>query len=180
MLAEDIPQSEDPHKTRRQSVKIREMTIDDLAQVFHLGEQLFSARHSPNTYRTWDEYEVTELFYSDTEFCLVAEDGGRVVGFALGTTINKARSAWKYGYLLWLGVAPAYQRTGIAERLFQRFKYLMLQEDVRILVVDTEADNQAALTFFRAEGFGSPQEHIYLSMNLDSERQRLKKRANGS
>lgn len=177
MGSEEPAQIEENLKNRRPIVKIREMTIDDLAEVFHLGEQLFQARHSPNTYRTWDEYEVTDLFYSDTEFCLVAETEGRVIGFALGTIIKKSRSAWKYGYLLWLGVDPSYQRTGVAERLFQRFKTLMLEEDVRILVVDTEADNEAALKFFREEGFCNPQAHIYLTMNLDGERQRLKKRA---
>jgi ribosomal protein S18 acetylase RimI-like enzyme len=180
MTSEQDALPEEAQKNRRQMIKIREMTIDDLAEVFHLGEELFSARHSPNTYRSWDEYEVADLFYSDTEFCLVAECEGRVIGFALGTTVSKARSAWKYGYLLWLGVAPAHQRSGIAERLFQRFKTLMLQEGVRILVVDTEADNQAAIRFFKEEGFGNPQEHIYLSMNLDGERQRMKRRSNGS
>jgi len=168
------------HKAKRMVAKIREMTIDDLADVFHLGEQLFLANKAPNTYRTWDEYEVTDLFYSDTEYCLVAEYDNRIIGFALGTIIAKARSAWKYGYLLWLGVAPGFQRTGIAERLFQRFKSLMLQEGVRILVVDMDADNTKALGFFEEQGFGNPQEHIYLTMNLDHERQRLKKKTNGA
>ncbi len=169
-------------KAKRSTVKVREMTIDDLADVFHMGEKLFLADKAPNTYRAWDEYEVTDLFYSDTEFCLVAEYEDRIVGFALGTTISKSRSAWKYGYLLWLGVLPDFQRKGIAEKLFQRFKHLMLQENVRILVVDTEADNLKALSFFRHQGFGNPQEHIFLSTNLDPERQRMniKKRINGS
>ncbi len=34
-------------------------------------------------------------------------------------------------------------------------------------VVDSEADNLPALYFFRKMGFGSPQEHIYLALNLD-------------
>ncbi|MFO8112255.1 MAG: N-acetyltransferase, partial [Desulfosalsimonadaceae bacterium] len=81
-------------KAKKSTVKVREMTIDDLADVFHMGEKLFLAENAPNTYRAWDEYEVTDLFYSDTEFCLVAEYEDRVVGFALGTTISKSRSAW--------------------------------------------------------------------------------------
>lgn len=172
----DSPQ---PARAKKQSVKIREMTIDDLGDVFHLGELLFEAQKAPNTYRAWDEYEVADLFYSDTEYCLVAEHGDEVIGFALGTTINKNRSAWKYGYLLWLGVLPEYQRSGVAERLFYRFKSIMLHDGVRILVVDTEADNDAAIGFFKHQGFGNPQEHVYLTMNLDQERQRMKKREQG-
>ncbi len=99
-------------KAKKSTVKVREMTIDDLADVFHMGEKLFLAEKAPNTYRAWDEYEVADLFYSDTEFCLVAEYEDQVVGFALGTIISKSRSAWKYGYLLWLGVIPEFQKKG--------------------------------------------------------------------
>ena len=45
--------AEDPEpKSRRSSIKIREMEIDDIAQVFHLGEKLFTVESAPNTYRT--------------------------------------------------------------------------------------------------------------------------------
>jgi hypothetical protein len=58
---------------KRPILKIREMLIDDIAIVFHRGEELFKAQEVPNMYRTWDPYEVVGLFNSDTEFCLVAE-----------------------------------------------------------------------------------------------------------
>jgi ribosomal protein S18 acetylase RimI-like enzyme len=160
-------------RRRRWSISVRPMEIDDLAHVFHLGELLFTAEEVPNLYRTWDEHEVIDLFHSDPELCLVAEDGDRMVGFAMGTTVTKSRSAWKYGHLVWLGVAPEFHGTGAAEKLFNALLDLMLESGVRILVVDTEADNQAALRFFRKMGFGHPQEHIYLAMNLDNLRQRL-------
>ncbi len=160
-------------RRRRWSISVRPMEIDDLAQVFHLGEALFTAEEVPNLYRTWDEHEVIDLFHGDPELCLVAEEGDRMVGFAMGTTVTKSRSAWKYGHLVWLGVAPEFQGTGAAEKLFNALLELMLESGVRILVVDTEADNQPALRFFRKMGFSHPQEHIYLAMNLDNLRQRL-------
>ena len=166
-----------PHSLHRRgkrlSISIRPMEIDDLAQVFHLGERLFTAEDVPNLYRTWDEHEVVDLFHSDPELCLVAEEGERIVGFAMGTTVTKSRSAWKYGHLVWLGVDPEYQGTGVAEKLFHALLELMLEDGVRILIVDTEADNYAAIKFFRKMGFSHPQEHIYLAMNLDNLRQRL-------
>ena len=158
---------EENNKVKKRPVfVIREMEIDDLASVFHLGERLFTAKESPNLYRTWDEHEIVQLFDSDKEFCLVGESEGRIVGFVLGTTVEKARSAWKYGLLVWLGVNPAYQRSGLAGKLFQQFRDLMVKDGVRMLVVDTEADNLPALHFFRKMGFGKPEEHIYLSLNL--------------
>jgi ribosomal protein S18 acetylase RimI-like enzyme len=142
------------------------MEIDDLSAVFHLGEQLFKASLFPNMYRTWDEHEIVQLFDSDREFCLVAECQGQLVGFALGTTVEKSRSAWKYGLLIWLGVAPEWQKSGVGLKLYHQFLELMTEEGVRMLIVDTEADNLPALHFFRKLGFGKPEEHIYLSLNL--------------
>jgi ribosomal protein S18 acetylase RimI-like enzyme len=164
---------------KRQNVSIREMEIDDIPNVFHLGEELFKAQEAPNMYRTWDEFEVVGLFQSDTEYCLVAEIDERLAGFALGTTIEKSHSAWKYGYLIWLGVAREDQRRGVAEKLFRRFRDIMLKRGVRMLIVDTAAENLPALRLFRKLGFGNPREHIYLSMNLAAELQRLKQKDNG-
>jgi len=143
------------------------MEIDDLPVVFHLGERLFTSKEVPTLYRTWDEHEVTGIFQQDKEFCLVAEVDGRTVGFALGTTVTKPRSAWKYGHLIWLGVNPEYQRLGVATRLFKQFLDKMDQDRVRILLVDTEADNKGALHFFRSMGFRNPEDHLYLSLNLE-------------
>ncbi|MEW5722200.1 MAG: GNAT family N-acetyltransferase [Thermodesulfobacteriota bacterium] len=162
-----MPSEADETKTKKRPVvTIREMEIDDLAAVFHLGEKLFTARQVPNLYRTWDEHEIVQLFDTDREFCLVAEAEDRLVGFALGTTVEKSRSAWKYGLLIWLGVEPEFQRHGVGARLFNQFRDLMATQGVRMLVVDTEADNLPALHFFRKLGFGKPEQHIYLSLNM--------------
>jgi ribosomal protein S18 acetylase RimI-like enzyme len=171
-------------KRKKANVFIRQMEIDDIATVFHLGEKLFTASEVPNLFRTWDEYEVITLFQNDTEYCLVAEtddEDEQVVGFALGTTVTKSHSAWKYGYLVWLGVNPDFHASGVASRLFIRFRDLMLEEGVRMLLVDSEADNLAALHFFRKMGFGHPQEHIFLTLNVDPQRQAMKngKRSKG-
>lgn len=167
-------------RPRTPNVVIREMEIDDVATVFHLGEELFTSEEVPNLYRTWDEFEVTSLFQDEPEFCLVAELDDKIIGFALGTTITKTRSAWKYGYLIWLGVAPDHHGLGVAEKLFTNFRDLMLESGVRILMTDTEADNERALEFFHKMGFGNAEEHIYLALNLDSRLKELKnKHGNG-
>lgn len=160
---------------KRPVINIREMTIEDLAPVFHLGEKVFTADYSLNLYRTWDEYQVLSIFMEDSDFCIVAEIEKRLVGFVLGTTIAKRRSSWNYGYLLWLGVDPDFQKMRVAERLFKHFRNLMIEEGVRMLLVDTEADNEAALKFFGKMGFTNPREHVYLSLNLAIERKSSKK-----
>lgn len=158
---------------RRPDIEIREMAIDDLAGVFHLGERTFTA-DLPNLYRTWDEYEVTSLFTTESELCLVAEDrdAERLAGFVLGTTVTKSRSPWKYGYLLWMAVDAPYRKLRVGQRLLRRLVDRMVDEGVRILLVDTAAENREALAFFAAQGFEQPRNHVYLSLNLDPERKR--------
>lgn len=170
-MGSNHPPNGDEPKKKSGTVRIRSMEVDDLAPVFHLGELLFTAAKAPNLYRTWDEFEVVGLFQSDWATCFVAEYNDDLAGFALGTIITKTHSAWKYGHLIWLGVDPAFARMGVAEKLFRHFRDITSEEGVRMLIVDTEADNLPALQFFRKMGFGNPQEHIYLSLNL-STRQR--------
>lgn len=150
-------------------IEIRTATIDDLAAIFHLGEKVFTSQEFSNLYRTWDEYEVTHLFNSEAEYVLVAEADGQVVGFAMGTVIEKARSAWNYGHLLWLGVDPDYARQGIASLLFDRFREIMEAAGIRMLMVDTQADNTPAVKFFQRKGFENPTDHVYMSLNLQKE-----------
>ncbi|SDZ96068.1 Ribosomal protein S18 acetylase RimI [Desulfuromusa kysingii] len=164
--------------TRQKTVEqleIRAMTIDDLAAVFHLGEELFTSEFSQSMYRTWDEYEITTLFNSDNELCIVAEFAGEVIGFALGTTVEKNNSAWKYGYLVWIGVRPGTQKCGAGDKLFTEIKQRMLDQGVRMIVIDTDADNKGGIRFFKKQGFGNTQKHVYMTLNLSREQKKRKK-----
>jgi ribosomal protein S18 acetylase RimI-like enzyme len=157
-------------------VRIREMTIDDFPEVFHIGEQIFTADFSQSLYRTWDEYEITTLYNSDTELCLVAEAGDEILGFALGTTVCKHNSPWKYGYLVWLGVRGDTQHGGVGTLLFKEIRRRMKEQGVRIMMIDTAADNAAAIRFFQKQGFGDVQEHVYMTLNLTRKKKKAKKR----
>lgn len=151
------------------AVEIRTATIDDLAAIFHLGEKVFTSQEFSNLYRTWDEYEVTHLYNSESEYVLVAEVDGQVVGFAMGTVIEKARSAWNYGHLLWLGVEPGFARHQIGSQLFDRFREIMEAAGIRMLMVDTQSDNEPAVRFFQRKGFENPTNHVYMTLNLQKE-----------
>ncbi|MDE3068341.1 MAG: GNAT family N-acetyltransferase [Verrucomicrobiota bacterium] len=156
-----------PNKASNGIIDIRQMQLNDLPQVFRLGQRLFTAEKLPTLYRSWDEHEILELFQSDEETCLVAEDDGKVVGFALGCMMEKPRSAWRYGWLEWLGVTPRLKRHGIARRLLNQLTQLFIDREARIMLVDTDEDNTDALAFLRKTGFGQETRHVYLSRNLD-------------
>ena len=147
-------------------IVVRTAVLDDLPAVFRLGELLFTPQQFPNLYRVWDAYEVTGLFHSDTEFFLVAEIDDQLAGFAMGTVIEKARTAWNYAHLIWLGANPAFHRSGVASKIFDEFRSRVQEAGARMLLVDTQADNAPALAFFRKKGFSNPTDHVYLTMGL--------------
>lgn len=146
------------------AVYVRELGIDDIAPVYHLGEELFTSDLYPYLYRTWDEWEVIGLYNTDPEYCLVAEIDGDLAGFILGTIITKA--SWTYGYILWLGVSPNFQRRGVADKLVDKAVARMIEDGARFMLVDTDPTNTPAVKFFNRKGFGNNRQHIFLSMNL--------------
>jgi ribosomal protein S18 acetylase RimI-like enzyme len=151
------------------SVEIREMELKDVPEVFELGQKLFTAEEWPTLYRSWDDHELAQLFSTENETCLVAEADGKIAGFALGRMMQKPKSAWRYGWLLWLGVDPRFKRSGVATRLVNQLKGLFIERDARIMLVDTAAKNHSALAFFRRNGFGQEIRHVYLSQNLEND-----------
>ena len=143
---------------------IRPMEIDDLPVVFHMGEQLFTSELAPSLYRTWDEWEVTGLFNTDPDYCLVAEIDEKPVGFVLGTTLKKG--SWTYGYIIWLGVDETYQRRKVADALVDDIISIMVDDGARLVICDTDPANEKAISFFHRKGFGNEREHVYLSLNV--------------
>lgn len=158
-------------------VEIREMEVEDIPVVYHLGNRLFQGRHFTTLYRTWDAYEVTTGFNQDPELCLVAETADeKVVGFALGTTYEKEKGAWKYGYVVWLGVDPACQGLQLGSRLYQEIEHRMREQGVRMVLMDTAASNQGAIEFFKKMGFGKPTNQVWMSKVLREQRPRQGRR----
>ena len=156
------------YTAKKKTITIRNMEIQDLSSVYDLGNKIFTANHS-NIWNFWDEDVVMHNFLNDPEFCMVAtvkvdrgEDEEKVVGFAFGTTIEKPKSSWKYGYLVWTGCDPNYQGLGLASQLYNTMVELFFIEKVRMLMIDTQATNEAAINFFRKLGFGHDEEHVYL------------------
>lgn len=156
------------YTAKKKTLTIRNMEIRDLSSVYLLGNKIFTSNHS-NIWNFWDEDVVMYSYVNDPEFCMVAtvkvfeKDGEEVVGFAFGTTIEKPKSSWKYGYLVWTGCDPIYQGLGLATQLYNTMIELFQIEKVRMLMIDTQVSNDAAIKFFRKLGFGHDEEHVYLT-----------------
>ncbi len=148
------------------TVQIRLMGIDDIAPIFHLGEQLFLSELYPSLYRLWDQWEVTGAYNTDPDLCFVATVENKFAGFILGTLVEKQEST--YSYIRWLGVSPDFHRMGIAGKLLERLIERTIAQGADTVLMDTDPANEAAIRFFSKQGFRNPREHVYLTLDLAS------------
>lgn len=156
---------------RASAVKVREMRVDDIPEVYRLGQQLFNPQNVSTFYRTWDAFEVTHNFNQDPHLTLVAETAkGVVVGFALGTTYENESGGWKYGYILWMGVNRHAQSRGLGRQLYLEMERRMRAEGVRMAFVDTAQSNLHAIGFFKRMGYGRPEAEVWMSKVLQRRR----------
>ena len=98
----------------------------------------------------------------------MVETEGPIVGFILATTVEKEGTAWKkYGYLSWIGVDEDYQRTNLGQRLYRKLEERLKKDGVRMIIADTDVDNEAALAFFKTMKFSlTSNKHQWLAKTL--------------
>ncbi|MBS7636372.1 GNAT family N-acetyltransferase [Candidatus Bathyarchaeota archaeon] len=156
-------------KKRRIEIEIRQMTLEDLPEVWRLSEKIFTPSQLQFTYRTWNVNELLSLFQEDPELCLVAEDvaSKRVVGFALGTILKRPFSPWTYGYFVWAGVKRMRRRQGVGKRLYRELEKRFKEKGARIAIVDVEGTNTAGMRFMEKLGFKQSQTYIWYSKLLE-------------
>ena len=148
----------------RSTIKVREMSVNDIPAVYRLGHRLFRTQAASTFYRTWDAYEVTNNFNQDPRLTLVAQSRrGTIIGFALGTTYESELGGWKYGYILWMGVSPRWQGCGLGAQLYHEMERRMHETGVRMAFVDTARSNTGAIKFFRRMGYGKPEAEVWMS-----------------
>lgn len=154
-------------KSAPKRLAVRDMRVDDVPKVFHLGEAIYNASDAPLLYRTWDPYEVALLYASETELSLVAAIGGEVVGFCLSTTIEKPNKPWRYGYVIWLAVDSGYRLRRVGRRLISETTRRMMRRGVRSILVDTPDDNRGAVAFFGKLGYQQRASQVWLWKDIE-------------
>ncbi len=81
------------------------------------------------------------------ELFLVAEQDGRIVGSVM------AGYEGHRGWINYLGVAPAHQRTGLGRRLMAEAERLLRAAGCPKINLQVRPDNPAAVTFYKRLGF---------------------------
>ena len=146
-------------------MKIREFRMRDYLKVRRVWEE------SGLEIRPGDgKEEVRKKTSRDRDLFLVAEEGGEVVGTAMG--------AWdgRRGWIYHLGVLPGHQRKGIASGLVREVERRMRAKGVlkvNAVVFDT---NAASLKLFESLGYAQDRRSILHGKLLDESTSKRGKR----
>jgi [ribosomal protein S18]-alanine N-acetyltransferase len=116
-------------------VILRPGTPADLEALAGLERELFGRE-------AWSPTLLAPLLFGSGGVCLVAEDAGAVVGYAVVSTAGDAIDLQR------LGVRAEHRRRGIAHALVAE----CLAADERVLL-EVSAGNAGAIAFYESEGF---------------------------
>jgi ribosomal-protein-alanine N-acetyltransferase len=126
-------------------LRIRRMTRADLDQVIEIAENLKEAPHWPRSaYLAALDPEA-----APQRIALLAEEpvAGAIAGFVVASLLLAQAE------LESIVVAPAFQRHGVAWRLFGALAAELAAAQAKEIVLETRASNQPALGFYRRLGF---------------------------
>ena len=117
---------------------IRPLVIADLPSVAALEQMLFSHPHNP---------EQLQAMCEASDACWVAEAEGSLIGYVI------ASFGGGQADLLVIAVDGRYQQQGIASRLLANLVDQLQGLSVEALFLEVRASNQAAINFYRHQGF---------------------------
>jgi len=156
---------------KKADVKIRRMVEADLPRVNEIDRLLFGEERVP----TWPfSFESYWALYRP-ELSFVAEVGGRVVGFIVGTlekeehsqsvlslrhTIEPPSRHRKVGWVDMIGLDPGYQHMGIGRGLVEAFHEECQRSDAVMRGISRESDKRLR-NFMASVGFKSSDLVIY-------------------
>lgn len=130
------------------AVTIREFTWDDYPAVVALWTAVLGGVKPED-----ERPRLADTLARNPGLFLVAEEGGQIVGTALGTFDGRR------GYLYHVAVVPAAQRRGIARALLAEVEARLWALGAEKLHLRTHRDNTGAIAFYRAIGW-EPDGHV--------------------
>ena len=96
----------------------------------------------------------------------VAEDDGELIGFAITMAVPASLSLGRFWQIRDLFVAPGRRRAGVARALLDQVRAAAVAAGALRLVLQTEADNTAALRLYAGCGYTAVEGYCSLSLPL--------------
>jgi len=121
-------------------VRVRRPTREALQSIVALDAEAFEPFWQLNP-------TILKQAICDSTYCLVAELGQEVVGYLLAEKHGDEALIGR------VGVAPAFQRQGVATRLMADAFALMQRDGLKAVLLNTQEDNLPSRTLYEGLGF---------------------------
>lgn len=118
---------------------IRQFELSDLPQVMELDNEVFGC-YDPQIFITFHEYHPRTI--------LVAESGGRIVGFILGFKHTPLE-----GRIFWLAVRTQYQNIGVGRQLLTALLRIFRRLGAVSATLEVRIGNRNAQALYTSMGF---------------------------
>jgi|TARA_Y100000310_G_scaffold307233_1_gene349153 ribosomal protein S18 acetylase RimI-like enzyme len=139
-------------------VRIRDMDLGDVAEVYSLGSQesKFCVVEEEEGFWRRDILENWVNSYDDVS--IIAESGGDLVGFFLATYHPVTRK----GTLENAFVKPGYRERGIAARMYEEVEKRLIEKNAAYICGFVETKNQTSLGLIEKFGFLRDKEYHWM------------------
>lgn len=134
-----------PWAVARSVVVVRAFQQADLDEAFSLDQVCFAPGIA------YSKAELRYFFARPSTFAIVAERAGHMAGFLLAEW-NAGRKK-KPAHVITIDVAPAYRRSGIANRMMDAAEVHYREAGCTALSLEVAVDNLAAHAFYSKRGF---------------------------
>ena len=124
-----------------EKITIRKANIEDLQQIQNLNKLLFELE--------FENYDSTE-----NGITLVAIIDGEIAGYLIGSlNTQNTYNKYKQAELDNMCILEEYRKLGIGSRLFEEFKTICKENDIKELKVVASYKNTNAINFYKKNGF---------------------------
>jgi flavin-dependent dehydrogenase/ribosomal protein S18 acetylase RimI-like enzyme len=146
---------------RMKDINVRRMTVRDIDELLRINEKITGKPHA-----AYYETKAADYIGRSPDTCLVAEHGGRVVGFVMGDVRGWEFGARLAGWLEVLGVDPDYQRRGVSNALLDALFDSFRRTNVSVINTIVNWNDGDLIDYFRAKGFDRG-DYVNLVRSLD-------------
>ena len=122
-------------------VKIRDYRTEDFAALHRLDQACFAAGIS------YSKSMLKYYFSLVAVDCLVAEEGGGIVGFVL------AEANVPLGHIITLDVSESQRRKGTGSALLREMEAHLVFRGVQSVLLETAVDNASGIAFWEHHGY---------------------------
>lgn len=134
-----VPSKDTMTDTGPAGLRLRPMERGDLGQVVAIEAASFTA--------PWSRETFERLLLRDTAGMVVAEEEGRVVGYAVFWVVGREAELGN------LAVHPEARRRGVGRRLIRRVRGEARRLGVQAIYLEVRESNEAARALYQAEEF---------------------------